>query len=253
MSSCTPLIGAVVLLASPAIALAETPAFDRPGIAFSTTTLPAASVAWEQGLPDFEHVSGGGDRATLYSANTTVRIGLGERVELQLGSALYNQLDLRSGGVSTRERGFGDSSVAVKAVLPALPNGISWAVLGAVSFPSGERPFRADEPQYDLGTTLSVDLNDRVSAAVYVNATHDDGDLNWTLSPTLGFALNDTVGLFIEAGAFLNDSGPDSYVAGGGATWMLTPILQLDASANFGLNDDSPDVSGGIGFSVFFK
>ena len=39
------------------------PAFDRPGIAFSTTTLPAGSFAWEQGLPDFEHSSGGGDRA----------------------------------------------------------------------------------------------------------------------------------------------------------------------------------------------
>ncbi len=251
MPSSPALIGTLALLVAPALALADTPAFDRPGIAFSTTTLPAGSVAWEQGLPDFEHVSDGGDRATLYSANTMIRVGLSERAELQLASALYNHLDARIGGTSASESGFGDTRLAVKWALPGLPHDISWAALAAISFPSGERPFRAEEPQYDLGTTLSIDLDDSASAAFYINANYDDGDLNWTLSPTLGFAVNDTVELFVEAGAFINDGDPNSYVAGGGVTWMLTPTVQLDASANFGLNDDSPDVSGGIGFSVF--
>ena len=40
------------LLAGMGSAQADTPAFDRPGIAFSVTTLPAGTVSWEQGLPD---------------------------------------------------------------------------------------------------------------------------------------------------------------------------------------------------------
>ena len=43
---------AITLLACMGVAQAETPAFDRPGIAFSVTTLPAGSLSWEQGLPD---------------------------------------------------------------------------------------------------------------------------------------------------------------------------------------------------------
>jgi len=60
------------------VAQADVPAFDRPGIAFSTGTLPARSVTWEQGLPDFARTSDGGTDSTLYAFDSTLRVGLTE-------------------------------------------------------------------------------------------------------------------------------------------------------------------------------
>ena len=239
---------ATLALFAAAPALADTPAFDRPGIAFSTTTLPAGSFAWEQGLPDFVHDSSGGASATLYSANTNIRIGLTPQIEVQLGAALFNWLDADGGN----ESGIGDSSVALKAALPSNIADFSWAVLAAVSLPTGEDPFTADDPQYDLGVTLSQDLDDQLSAAFYVNASHLDGDTTWSVSPSLGIAVSDRLGAYVEAGADFG-AGAQDRVAGGGLTWMLTPTVQLDVSAVFGLNDETPDVAGGFGVSAYFK
>jgi len=65
----------------------EAPSFDRPGIAFSTGTLPKGRFAWEQGLPDFQRDDDGGVRSTQYNANTTLRLGLSDTVELQLATS----------------------------------------------------------------------------------------------------------------------------------------------------------------------
>jgi len=57
-------------------ACADIPAFDRPGIAFSPTTLPAGSFAWEQGLPDFQRDRADGVTQRAYSASTRWRYGV---------------------------------------------------------------------------------------------------------------------------------------------------------------------------------
>lgn len=235
-------------------ASAQTPAFDRPGIAFSTTTIPVGSLAWEQGLPDVEYDSESGKRATLYSAGTNVRIGLMDAVELQLAAALFNHLDTEADGHSDSDNGPGDASLAVKVALPSSRADFSWAVLASASFPTGDDPFTTDEHEYGLGTTLGFDLSDTVSTAFYVNAAHAGDDTVWTVSPSLGFGLSDRLGVYVEAGASFGDGEEDdAMVAGGGLTWMLTPIVQFDISATFGLNSDAPDVAGGIGLSVFME
>jgi len=239
---------ATLALFAAAPALADTPAFDRPGIAFSTTTLPVGGLAWEQGLPDFVHESGGGASTTLYSAGTNVRIGLTPRVELQVGAALFNWLD----GDGGNDSGIGDSSLALKAALPSELKDFSWAVLGAVSLPTGDDPFTADDPRYDLGVTVSQDLDGDLSAAFYVNASHLDGDTTWSVSPSLGWAVNDRLGAYVEAGADFG-AGARDRLAGGGLTWMLSPTVQLDLSAVFGLNDETPDMAGGFGVSAYFE
>ena len=84
-----------------AVAHADTPAFDRPGIAFSPSTLPAGTFDWEQGLPDVTRTDGNGTRSTLFSADTLVRIGLTPLLEVQLSSAPINHLRSDSGNATT--------------------------------------------------------------------------------------------------------------------------------------------------------
>ena len=126
-------------------------------------------------------------------------------------------------------------------------------MLGSVAFATGEDPFTAGKPQYDLGTTLNFNVNNRYSTAFYVNVTRFERENTYTFSPSLSFAVTDTVGAYVEAGVSHMKQSPNSAVAGGGITWMVTPVVQLDVSVDFGLNAKSPDVQGGFGISVFIE
>ncbi|WP_232526223.1 transporter [Lysobacter capsici] len=231
----------------------DAPSFDRPGIAFSTGTLPKGRFAWEQGLPDFQRDDDGGARSTQYNANTTLRLGLSDTVELQLATSPYNYLRERNDDGGRRSRhGAGDTGLALKVALPSSHDKFSWAVLGAVTAASGARDFSNGATQYTLGTTLGYDFSERVSGALYFNLDRSDGEDTWTWSPSLSVALSDTVGAYIEAGMSHIDHQSTTSVAGAGVTWMATSRVQLDASLDWGLDRDSPDLQGGIGVAVLF-
>ncbi|WP_363799662.1 transporter [Lysobacter firmicutimachus] len=245
---------ALAAMAWPALAqeATPTPSFDRPGISFSTATLPRGAFAWEQGLPDFERDRGGGARRTLYSANTNLRLGLSDRVELQLSGSPYNRLRERDARGRRSRHGAGDTGLALKAALPSSHDAFSWAVLAGVAAASGDREFSNGATQYTLGTTLGYDFDERLAGALYVNLDRSDGVDTWTWSPSLSLALNDRTAVYVEAGLSRSDHASTTSVAGGGVTWMATPRVQLDASFDVGLDRNSPDLTGGIGASFYF-
>lgn len=244
---------AFTLLVVSGNALAETPAFDRPGIAFSTSTIPRGGLSYELGLPDFQHSSDAGSKSTLYSLDTNIRAGLGENIELQLATPLFNYLKTEGAGFSDSATGLGDSSLSLKVALPSSSQNFSWAGLAGVTFATGEDPFTAGKPQYRLATAMSLKLNDTYSTGFYINLNHFDGKTSYTLSPNLNFALTDSVGAYVEAGFSHVDQSPNTAVAGGGLAWMVAPSVQLDFSMDFGLTHDSPDFLGGFGVSFFIK
>lgn len=72
---------------------AGTPAFDRPGIGFSTSTLPSGGVALELGLPSLQRDrDDAGVLATRYSTDINLRVGVSEYIELQAFSTPWNHL-----------------------------------------------------------------------------------------------------------------------------------------------------------------
>ena len=73
-----------------------------------------------------------------------------------------------------------------------------------------------------------------------------DGATSVQISPNLNVGLTQTLGAFVEAGAVFGDHGTSNVVAGGGFTWMATPAVQLDASADFGLTSQSPKIAAGL-------
>ena len=243
---------AITLLACMGVAQADPPAFDRPGIAFSVTTLPAGSISWEQGLPDLSRDRSDGITRTEYSAGSLLRVGLGEKIELQVGHAAFNLLRNTGAGESLREHGAGDTSFALKVALPALGENLQWALLGSTTLATGNTAFTAGDTAHALGTTLEWSLDERSALAFYANVETLDGDTTLSLSPSYSVALNDAVGLFAEAGYTRKRNLPDDVVAGGGVTWLVAPTVQLDLSANVGLTSDSTDLQAGFGISVFF-
>jgi hypothetical protein len=241
----------LLLTTATTLAHADTPAFDRPGIAFSTQTLPAGTVSWEQGLPDVVRSDDQGAQSTLYSADTRIRVGLAKNVELQVADSLYNRLRLRSEGDSTVEHGASDLNLALKMALPSSQN-ISWAFLGGVSFATGATAFTNDAQQYSLAASVNMHLNDTYAAGFYAGATRSGKDNAYTLSPNFSFPLSASLGGYIEAGYTFGDHIDKDEVAGGGLAWMASERLQLDLYALHGLTAHSTDLQAGLGVSMYF-
>lgn len=242
---------AVVLGAVPAVH-ADTPAFDRPGIAVTTTTVPAGGIAWEQGLPDFVRDSRDGVDLRSDAANTNLRFGLGDTFELRLFGSPWNYQRIATPQGRNSSKGYGDTGLGFKWAGPSTSKTFSWALLATASFATGEDDFSAGSTAYDIATSLGWALNDSVSATLYADIGHQDGSNSYTISPSLGFALSRRWAAFVEAGFTHAKGSPDNAVAGGGFTWMASERVQLDLSADFGVNAATPDVQGGFGVSIYF-
>lgn len=241
------------LLLAAASARADTPAFDRPGISFSTQTLPPGSFDWEQGLPDVERDSFDGARATSYSADTTVRIGLARALELQLGGSAYDFARTRADGHADSVHGGGDTSVALKAALPSSSEDFSWAALARVGFATGSAAFSAGRTQVELATSLNFKLGDALSTASYAKLDRLGGASSYGFAQSLAYTVSDATGVYVELGAELARHQSAATIAGGGVTYMITPTVQLDLFGDFGLSHASPDLQAGFGVSAFFE
>ncbi|AGH77060.1 hypothetical protein XAC29_07840 [Xanthomonas axonopodis Xac29-1] len=224
----------------------DAPAFDRPGIPFAAEALQPGAFAWEQGLPDASTDRSGGQRTTQYTADTLLRLGLFQDVELQLGSDSYNW---QHGG-GARVRGGGDSSVGLKVALPSRSENFHWAALGTYSIPTGSPAF-SDGYSRELGVTASWDLAQQRALALYVNYARDDDGHTWTFSPNYTFFSGDHFSSYVEAG--LDTGSEHARVAGAGGAWQLPHAMQLDVSVLRGLTSESPDWEGGIGLSIAFE
>lgn len=245
-------IASLLCMLLPAVALADAPAFDRPGFAFATSTLPTGTFDWEQGLPDLQSDSRAGVHSTLYAADTTVRFGLIETLEVQFSSAAWNRLDLRSARTSTRTQGVGDSGLALKWAPELANKDVSLAVLGGVTFATGDAAFTNGRPIYSAGATIARDLGAGRAVTMYANVNRSGGTNTWTLAPSFSFALTDQIGGYVELGRTFG-GGASSTMAGAGLTWLLHERVQFDIYERHGITSGSPDRQAGFGISVFWN
>lgn len=216
--------------------------FDRPGIGFSPSVLAPGQVAFEQGLPDLAYDDSDGVRTTRTTAASLLRVGLGADLELQLGSDSRVWERTRSADARDRVQGGGDSSVALKWVLPGSDDDLQWALLARQGVLTGASDIRAGRAQQDLGVSLATgDL------AFYVNGTRDENGTGWTLSPSWTYLSTDTVAAYVEAG--LGTGAQRSRALGTGIAWRVAPAVQLDLSVLRGFADDEDDWTGGFGVS----
>ena len=134
-------LGCMLLcVGAPVLADDSPPTFDRPGISFPTATLPRGGLAWEQGLPDGRWDKTHGVRSTTWVADTLLRYGLSETVEVQLGVDSFGGVRVRGDGASGTQNGGGDGWVSVKWVPASSIDSFSWGVLATASLPFGEAP-----------------------------------------------------------------------------------------------------------------
>ncbi len=231
---------------------ADAPAFDRPGISFATSVLPPGTFDWEQGLPDLQRDDTDGVRSHAYTADTTFRLGLNPTLEVQLAGSLWNRLDLRAAGVSSRNEGAGDTKLALKWAPSLSSKDVSFAMLGSVTMDTGSAAFTNGRPIVSLGATVARDLGGGRSIAMYANVDHSGRSNTWTLSPNFGFPISGNLGGYVEAGRTFG-GGASISVAGGGLTLLLHERVQFDLYGLRGLTSHSPDLQAGFGISVYWN
>lgn len=253
MRQCIVLFGlSVACLSARAEPPSDPPAFDRPGLGFSTDTVGRGAAALEFGLPSYlRETDAEGVRSTTLSGDALLRTGLAPGLELQVSGTPWNRQRLRApDGGDTRLRGAGDSSVGVKWAGPGSNDRTAWAVLATAVVARGDAAF-SDGRQYALAASVEQALTDRWSLALFAEHQRGAGQRTTTWAPSLSLQATPTVSTYLEAGFFDVNDAPDQTLAGAGLSWQVRPGVQLDISFDVGLDDDSPDLQMASGLSVY--
>ena len=238
-----------LLLCAPPLYAQDAAAFDRPGIGFASTTVPRGSLAWEQGLADFSTNHDASGRQRQWVADTLLRFGLRDGLELQLGADSYAWQHVRDASGQWRAQGMGNSRVGLKAALPSRSDAFSWAVLATASLPTGRAPIGGGTRSYDLGITAQWAMANDRSFALYADRSFGP-EHGWMLSPSYNFNLSQHWASYLEAG--IGSGSQQGRMLGSGLTWQPNPRFQLDVSALRGVRG-AADWQAGLGVSLLIQ
>ncbi len=221
---------------------------DRPGIASSTCTVPANRVQVELAV-DWSFQEEGGDRTdTLLAGDTLVRVGVGDRTELQFGWTAYGRVRDRTAGIRSRDDGVGDALVGIRHRFFEGER-VSAAVQGRLLLPTGGAAIGAGTWGFDLEMPIEFELGDNYLLLTPALGATPDADrrgrhLSYGLAAGFGFNLSKRLSAQLDL-AFYRDDDPlgasTEALAGLGLAWLVNDDLQLDLGANIGLNRETPN------------
>ncbi len=215
---------------------------DRPDQTESARVVPTRTVQVETGVT----VERDGDIEVLGVPGTLVRYGVSPRLELRLAWPGWVSVDTGSQDVD----GLADPEIGMKL---SLSRKRELALLAHVSLPAGNEEVGSPDPTLAARVSAAHALTAKVGFGWNLGIETGAQRLaRWIYTATVGFALSDTWGAFVEAFGDLpaSDPAPAAHSFDGGVTWLLRPNLQLDLAVGVGLNGVAPDRFATAGFSL---
>jgi hypothetical protein len=256
------LSAAALTIATPA--LADDPiCTDRPAKANATCTVPAGHWQIETDLWNYTRNTDAGVRTTTtYITSPTLKYGLTDKLDIQAAWTPYvigKTHDLTT-GATDKTTGSGDLYLKLKAQAWS-SDAISVSLIPFVKAPTAAHDLGNDKWEGGLAIASSfvlpagfsmawgpeidwladADGSGRHAAYVSViNISHPVGD-KLVLAGELWSQINDDpIGKITQSSADI------------AAAYQVTPTLQFDAGANFGLNRQTPDTQIYVGVSTRF-
>lgn len=225
---------------------------DRPGLLFASTVVPRGALQLELGAPALQLDRAGADEFRLTQLALQARYGLTDELELRVGGAPYGDLRDESPAGVSRERGPSDLELGVKCALGAMTS-----VIASVRAPTGEGALGSDDPGFSLIAISEVSLDSGRSLKGLLGWTGGEVEGEWLDTASLGLLLNQSaterLSGYVSAIAYpvLGENSAPAY-AGLGLAYLLSSDLQLDASADFGLNDEASEalLTAGLSFRL---
>jgi hypothetical protein len=228
---------------------------DRPGFLFAPTVVPAGRVQLEAGLPTWSSTRNSGSEFEVASLPVALRFGLTDRLELRATLPVWTETDAESGGSSPSDAGWGDSEVGAKLALPPLAGG-PLAALAALRVPTGDTGFTTDEVGGSAFLLHGRDVGRGFWLQSMLGLTHTPvgGAADATsgaLAALLAHPIAGRWSAFVEVTALpgLAHAPGQGYV-GAALVWTPSERMQIDLSADFGVDDDASDVIAALGVSV---
>ena len=236
---------------------------SRPGKATGTCTVAPGHIQFEAGLADWSLSEDNGVRETsLTLGETVVKIGLSDRSEIAVDVTPYTRTSARAGGVKAIASGFGDTTVLYKHRVTADGAPVAVALLPTVKIPTAKRDIGNGKVEAALLVPISYAIprsNLSIGATPEIDWLVDaDGrgrhaamaqvvTLCWQATPRLSLASElwgqwewDPTGTTRQ------------YSLDGSMAYAVSNDVQLDAGANLGLNQNTPDLELYVGASIRF-
>lgn len=210
---------------------------DRPGLAYSSTTVGQRVFQVEAGTP-LAVLTGGSD---VYQLPVALRYGVTPAVEVRASTSVFDAVD--DGTDTSSDAGFQALTLGAKIAVPV--TGFTFSLIPEVVVPvraDGDVAFQINAPASFAAGQFGVTLVPNLTTG---NGATSAGGVA-LLSRAFG-----TVTAYGEIGAYpvLTSGGGTPVLAGGGLTALATPDLQFDAFFDAGLTDDALDLVVGIGVS----
>lgn len=209
---------------------------DRPDFTEATATVAAKHVQVEMG----QTIAREGDLRSTTAGEVLVRAGFAERAELRVAPNSWAR-EREGNAVNS---GMQDASLGFKVRLLDGPENPSWrpelSVIAHTTIPTGSSAFRSSRAQPEIKVLAAWPLTETLALSSNLNVGRPfDGDRSFTEysgSLSLGVALSDRVGSYIEGFGFAPQDGSEvvSRYLNGGFTYLVSPDVQLDVRAGIG-------------------
>ncbi len=237
---------------------------DRPDQSDAPFVVPRGLFQIEGGVTHGERDQAGEKLATTVFPSTLLRYGLTETLELRLAltGVAVETTDPSTG--KSRNRGLADAGLGLKFRITEQKGAIPHtAFVGTLVVPSGDDEFSSDrvDPafRFAFGNSLTETVSLTYNVGMFWLTERDPANerdtrsfVEWSV--TAGFAAGSRLGVFGElyglTGASIGSRPLNS--AGAGATYLLTPRLQVDGRVTVGLTSAALDWTAGAGVSYRF-
>lgn len=216
---------------------------DRPGFSSAPAVVGTGVAQVELG---YEFSRGpGGDVDDHTVPVTLARVGVSERVELQLGWSGYTWQD-----GDENDSGALDASAGIKWRITDADAATSVALFAGTTLPVGDDDFSSDDADPSVGVFWSHSGALDWFGTVLVSDSSDGTGVGAALG--LNLPIDDVTGAYVEYFAqYVEDIDTQHYL-NGGFTRLFGPDLQLDAYLGAGFDDDATDLFVGMGASYRF-
>lgn len=230
---------------------------DRPDVTESPYTVDGGHVQVEADLLWFSRDEGSGvEFEELRLGQMNVKLGLHDRADLQFIVAPYVKTTVRFGSFGLIEE-TGASDIILRLKLNVTGNdghGPAVALLPFVSLPTGSGPFEGGETAFGLAIPAAFALPGVFGLGVMGQMNEAPGGGSYLGTVSVSCTVQERAGLFLEFAAERSepDAGSGFWrpTLNTGATYAITPDVQLDGAGLFGLNDNVPDWTAYLGLTV---
>lgn len=234
-------------------------ATDRPDQTESSTVVPHGALQVETGIV-FERERGN-NATTRYIDHTAlgttlVRYGLLPSLELRFIGEFHRERSVYFNEADVLNEGLAESAVGVKIQICREEGFIPEMALNLhLKLPVGSEAFSVKTPVPDFRLLCAHTLSEQLSFGYNLGAdfNSEEPGAEFIYTCTVGYALTERIETYIEVFGSkpLNESL--NCTIDGGISYLLSPLVKIDASAGVGITFGAPAyyVSTGLSFRLF--